>query len=179
MSCPPLETDLTDEEALAVLDPYFCAVQEQFRKKAKRVSRVTLEIAPWVRDSPRHFAGCSESGTPIVAAPELAELPEETVLAIFAHEFGHAVDFLYPAQFAMTEEGELIRLPDVPDGKLDARGAEHHVARMRQWRARDADLVERTADAIAEEITMRTIGYCGPCHLQCFDRGRPRPVGLR
>jgi len=180
---------LTSEEAHAIIEPYFDAVQETFvGGGAKRAKSVHFEVHPWVHDSPRHFAACSEHGTPILAAPDLAELPEETLLAILSHEFGHAVDFLYPAEYEVREGG-IVRLPEIPPGNLKRffDGDEHLgkkadqvvLARMKRWYDRDVDTVEATADAIAVGFTGRAIGYCGPCDIQCFDRGRPRPAGLR
>lgn len=172
---------MKEDEALAILEPYFEATRDVFVEAgAQRCSRISLEIAPWIHDSPRHYAGTSETGKLVVAAPELAELPEGTVLAIFAHELGHATDFLYPAEYVLVDDGELVRLPPVPQKLIDRKAEQANLARTRIWRDRDVDAVERTADAIAEKLTGRTIGYCGPCSIQCFDRGqRPRPLGLR
>lgn len=116
----------------------------------------------------------------MVVAPEIAELPEETLLAILSHEFGHATDFLYPTEFVLVDDGELVRLPSVPVKLIDRKAEQANLARMNAWQRRDADTVERTADAIAERFTGHLVGYCGPCELQCFDRGhRPRRKGLR
>jgi hypothetical protein len=181
-TCPDVRATLTVEEAEAVLEPYFLAVKEVFvANGAKRCVRVKLEIAPWIHDSPRHFAATEETGKTMVVSPEFAELPEETVIAILSHEFGHAVDFLYPGEYLLVDDGELVEMPPVPAGKLiDKKAEQAHIARARAWEKRDKDAVERTADAIAEKFTGHLIGYCGPCELQCFDRGRrPRRAGLR
>jgi hypothetical protein len=180
-ACAETATDLTVEEAYAILEPYFLAVQERFSDAgAKRVKDVRLEVAPWAHDTPRHFGATAHKGSPIVVAPELAELPEGTVLAIFAHEFGHAVDGLYPGEYVLMEDGELVRLPPTPASDLGGRrGEQAYLARMTHWNGRDDDTIERTADAIAEHFTGHAIGYCGPCDLQCFDRGTSRPEGLR
>jgi hypothetical protein len=182
-ACRDTGTDLTVEEAYAILEPYFLAVQERFvAEGAGRTGDVQLEVAPWAHDAPRHFAATATTGSPVVVAPELAELPEETVLAILAHEFGHAVDYLYPGEYVLVDDGELelVRLPPTPAHDLGGqRGEQAYLARMRRWEHRDDDTVERTADAIAEYFTGHAIGYCGPCSLQCFDRGVSRPKGLR
>jgi hypothetical protein len=180
-ACPEIRSSLSVEEAEAVLEPYFLAVQEVFvGNGATKCKRVKLEIAPWIHDSPRHFAATEETGKAMVVSPEFAELPEETVIAILSHEFGHAVDFLYPGEYLLVDDGELVRMPAVPPGKLERKGEQAHLARSRAWEKRDKDTVERTADAIAERFTGHLIGYCGPCELQCFDRGhRPRRPGLR
>ena len=180
-ACPEIRSSLSVEEAEAVLEPYSLAVQEVFvGNGATKCKRVKLEIAPWIHDSPRHFAATEETGKAMVVSPEFAELPEETVIAILSHEFGHAVDFLYPGEYLLVDDGELVRMPAVPPGKLERKGEQAHLARSRAWEKRDKDTVERTADAIAERFTGHLIGYCGPCELQCFDRGhRPRRPGLR
>jgi len=181
-SCQKIRASLNSDEAFAVIEPYFIAVRDVFvQKGATKVGKTELEIAPWVHDSPRHFAATEESGLSIVAAPEFAELPEETVLAILAHELGHATDFLYPSTYVVVDDGELVKLPTVPRRAFkDKHEVQANVARSMQWKDRDKDQVERTADAIAELFTGRAIGYAGPCELQVFDRGlRPRRRGLR
>ena len=137
-----------------------------------RCNEVKLWCASWIHDTERHFAACTHDGDEIYCAPEMADLPEGVVLAIFAHEFGHAVDFLYPAQFGLGRDGVVRRnFERVSDKQVRAW--------TRGWRARDDDAVERTADAIAQHVLGTTIGYCGPCQLQCFNQGVRRPAGLR
>jgi hypothetical protein len=179
-ACPDTRAELTLEEAFVVLEPYFLEMRRLFvKKRAKRCSAVILEVESWVHDSPRHFAATYETGKIMLAAPEMAELPEETILAIFAHEFGHAVDFLYPGDYMLVDDGELILLPAVPQVLINKKAEQAMLARARAWERRDEDTVERTADAIGEKFTGQAIGYCGPCSVQCFARGRPRPAGLR
>jgi hypothetical protein len=180
-ACPEIRSSRTDEEAEAVIEPYFLAVQETFVKAgAERCKKVRFEVAPWIHDSARHFAACEDTGRRMVVAPEIAELPEETLLAILSHEFGHATDFLYPAEFVLIDDGELVRLPRVPAKLINKKAEQANLARMNAWQRRDSDSIERTADAIAERYTGHLVGYCGPCELQCFDRGRrPRRKGLR
>jgi len=184
-----VEPSLSIEEAEAVIWPYFFAAQEVFLKAGfSRCKKTNLEISPLVHDSPRHFAACEDTGRRIIFAPVAAAiLPPETLAAIALHEFGHATDFLYPTEFLLVDDGELIRLPSVPEGKLINKKAEQaNLARRNAWErihaseaSEDKDAVERTADAIAEMISGIKIGYCGPCELQCFSRGRPRRAGLR
>ena len=174
MSCPDLVTDLTLDEALAVLEPYFDAVKDRYLDQGfERVSRTRLYCAPWVRDSPRHFAACREDGRAIIAAPELAELSQEIVVAIKAHELGHAVDFLYPGEFWLGRDGGIRRQ------NLDEVDDTQRARVLRAWESRDAHLVEVTADRIAEHVMGEPIGYVGPCSLQCFSRGKARPQSLR
>ena len=181
VACPEVRPALSVEEAEAVIDPYFLAVQEVFVGAGlTKCKKVRLEIAPWLHDSPRHFAACETSGRLIITAPEFAELPEGTLLAIMSHEFGHAVDFLYPGEFVLVDDGELVRMPAVPAKLVNKKAEQANLARSKAWEKRDKDTIERSADAIAEMATGHTIGYCGPCELQCFDRGhRPRRAGLR
>lgn len=187
--CTFVRSSLSCDESLAIIDPFFEAVREVFVASEmsllgkSKMRRVRPECAPWVHDTARHFAGATEDGRCVLVTPELAELPELTVVAILAHEFGHAMDFAYPAAYAWSPDG-LIRSPSlmapeqVPSGDAK-RIAQAANAAMRQWRDRDADTVERMADAIAEQITGRTIGYAGPCMLQTLGTGAPRPEGLR
>lgn len=182
-SCPFIRSSLTCDESLAILDPFFEAVREVFVGSEmglfgqSKMRRVRVECAPWVHDKARHFAGATEDGRSILVTPELAELPEPTVVAILAHEFGHAMDFAYPAMFGWSPDGLIRRAAaSAVDAKRRGQAA---TAAMRQWRDRDADTIERMADAIAEQITGHRIGYTGPCTLQTLDAGRPRPSGLR
>jgi hypothetical protein len=174
---------LSDEQAFVVLTPYFEAVAEAFQGVHPRTRKVRLDIDSRAHDSPRHYAGCSPLGDRIICAPQLANLlpgsldepitpGEETVVAILAHEFGHAVDFLHPGRFVLTDDMELIDTGTgpVPDDVRERR--------MRQWSVRGDDNVERTADALATTTLGRPILYAGPCLLQSF-RGIPRPAGLR
>jgi len=179
-ACEHTETELSPEEAFAVLEPYFVAVREVFVDAGAPVGSVVLEVAPWVHDGPRHFAATAESGRTIVCAPELAQLPEETVLAILSHEFGHAEDFSTPGRYFVDDDGELLSHIDENAAALEQKmGRQARIARMKRWGSRDHDMVERTADAIAKLRVGREIGYAGPCSLQSFSRGvRPRPRGL-
>ena len=172
MSAAALEV-LPTEEALVVLEPYFISVQERFVAQGlERCARTRLWCAEWIHDTERHFAACSDDGLNIYAAPELADLPDNTVLAILAHEFGHSADFLYPAQFVRGRQGTTRR-------NFEAVSDKQVRAWMKGWRGRDDDAVEFAADHIAEYVLGVPIGYTGPCMLQCFNRGTARPAGLR
>ena len=179
-ACPETRTALSRDEAYAVLEPYFLAVQERFVPRFDKTRTVRFAILGEIHDKTRHFAAWD--GRAILAAPELAELPEETVLAILSHEFGHATDFLYPGEYVLVDGEGIVTMPPTPQDtrKLDKRAAQALRARMHLWQERDGDTVERTADAIGESVIGRPIGYSGPCLLQTFERGmRPRPEGLR
>lgn len=192
-TCVPIETEVDCDEAILILEPLFLAVQETFVAYEKRefgssrLRRTRLECLPGAHDqgslpdgSPaiRHFAGCRDDGRVIVTAPEIVELPEEMVLAILSHEFGHAMDFAYPGDYIVAD-GFLVRRPLGHRGD-DDRTDRAAVAVMRQWTSRGDDQIEGTADAIAETVTGKKIGYVGPCLLQSFRGGmRPRPAGLR
>lgn len=163
-----------------MLEPYFVETKALFLEYGLgRCKATKLEIAGWVRDSPRHFAACSEDGRSIVLAPELADRADYEVAAVIAHEFGHAADFLYPGRFSVAADELLQRW----DGAWATRGAvdDERAAynRRLQWERRAPDQVERTADLVAELVTGRVIAYAGPCLLQTYGPGiAPRPLGL-
>lgn len=107
----------------------------------------------------------------LVIAPQAAELPVVTLVAILSHECGHAADFLYPARW-VCERGAPARWVEEVDTK--------RARKLRKlWNERSRDQVEWDADSIAWAMTGRKIGYCGPCLLQCFEGGGKRPKGLR
>jgi hypothetical protein len=174
-ACPDTATDLTDEEAHAILLPCFTAVQEQYLQYGlDRCARTRLIIDPKMHDTNRHFAACTDDGGTIYMAPELAELPLETVFAVAAHELGHACDFLYPGQFALRGDDEPAAWRD------PAAIKERHWRRgLKEWQGRDDDSVELTADAIAHLVMGVRYGYRGPCLIQSFAAMRLRPMGLR
>jgi hypothetical protein len=172
--CPDTTTSVTPDEALLILEPYFLVMQEVFVEAGLAdASRVKLYVAPSMHDTARHFAGTRDDGLVMMLAPEMVELPENTVAAIMAHEFGHAVDFLYPGEFVLG--------PNRVAAKRDRASFtdEQWIKWIKDWEKRDDDVIEFVADAVAELVTGRRIGYVGPCKLQAFDRGKARPQGLR
>lgn len=172
-ACETLETDLSLDEAHAILEPFFLSVRDLFLAAGlTKIKQTKFVVAHGLHDTARHFAACDESGLTILAAPELAELGTPLALGILAHECGHATDFLYPGEFALGGERVLRRVrDDVSEGQW--------VRWARSWRDRDDDVVEITADKIAEGVWGSPIGYAGPCKLQNFRTGEARPVGLR
>lgn len=174
-------TDLAD--AHAVIECYFEAVREHFAPHFERVSRTKLFVAPCtaevcVRDTERHYAGCSLDGRSIVCAPEMADLEYHVVVGILFHEFGHSVDYLYPGEFILGPEPAIgartarrRRREDVSDTQW--------IRWQKQWDQRDDDVIEFTADAIASGVAGAPILYGGPCILQNFRTGEARPYGLR
>ncbi len=180
--CVPRVTPVSSGQAYVILEPLIQAVRERFvdwemeRFGSSKARKIRAECWKEMHDAPRHFAGCSDSGLLIAFAPEVVELPEQTVLGIMAHEFGHAMDFLYPGRFVLQED-EVVGWRDLDDDTRRARQASR--AAISQWQARDADQVEQAADAIARHVTGQPIGYTGPCLLQTMHEGGPRPAGLR
>lgn len=173
-ACAETVTDVSCEHARLILEPYFSAMREVYLDRGfERVKSVRFYCAPGMHDTNRHFAACRDDGKVMTAAPELVEKDERIVVAIFAHEFGHATDFLYPGEFALGHGRQAIRR------SADEIGPKHWARWIRSWEGRDTDTVELTADAIAEYVTGNRIGYVGPCMLQRFGTGVPRPVGLR
>lgn len=174
-ACEFVRTDLSDEEAHLILEPYFEELRERYAGAGlERCLTTRLRVDARMHDTARHFAACQYDGKIIVLAPELAELHDDTVMAIIAHELGHAADFLYPGEFALRREDEpaLRRAPDSMKSK-------HWHRWLRDWEQRDDDLVELTADAVAHYALGVRFGYRGPCLIQTFGETRLRPVGLR
>lgn len=172
-ACTELSTELSLDEAYSVLEPYFLAVRDVFVAEGLTlVRRVQFHVESGLHDTPRHFGACSGDGRHIYAAPELAELPYEFAIGILAHECGHASDFLYPGEFALRADEVQRRLRDSVSEKQWLRW-------QRSWDDRSDDVVEITADKIAEQVFGKPIGYRGPCMLQSFSGGTPRPRGLR
>lgn len=172
--CQATVTALDADEALCIIEPYYLAMQDVFIEAGlDRVKRTRLYVAPWLHDTPRHFAACQSDGRTIIVAPELCEQDERIVLAVLAHELGHASDFLYPGEFVLGKQRKLtVRQRSDFEPKQWARW-------IKSWEGRDDDAVEFTADAVAEYATGERIGYVGPCLVQCFNLGRARPQGLR
>ena len=125
---------------------------ERAQNGSSRLKKTRLECSSnWHQDDgehegiamPRHFAGCSDDGKMIVAATEMVELPEPMVLAILTHEFGHAMDFAYPAEYQLVD-GELLHRHIVGD-LHDRRTRQAMRAATNQWEARDDDEIEQAA----------------------------------
>ncbi len=168
------EPPLSPEEAYVVLEPYFEVIRDEYLAQGfKKCKRTRLFIAPAMHDSPRHFGACKDDGSAILLAPELADVADTVMLAIMAHEFGHATDFLYPGEFVLGRSGPAGR-------RIKSDVEEKQWSKwLKAWHHRDEDVVERTADAIAERVMGVPYGYQGPCWIQSFDAARARPMGLR
>lgn len=98
--------DLTEEVAAAVLEPHFDAVRDAFAsfepepgRPLHELAKVKFVIDPAIHNTDRHFAATREDGKLMLFAPEFVGLPVETMVAILAHEFGHAADFTYRSRW--------------------------------------------------------------------------------
>lgn len=172
--CPDLKTALAPAEAHQILLPYFEAVRALFLAQGlSKISRVKLTCSSDMHDTPRHFGGTSQDGLEIVLAPEMVELQEKFVLGIIAHELGHATDFLYPGEFTIGKDDSIIRRERVSVDDTQ------WLRWQRAWDLRDSYVVEKTADLIAGLVWGTPIGYEGPCTLESFEGGVPRPAALR
>lgn len=169
------------ELAREIVRPHWDAVRDVYAAfvpdgvtSLDRVMQIRFDISPERHDSVRHFAACRDDGLHMEFAPQIVDLPVERLVAIFSHEFGHALDFLYPAHWRMPDEGagkaEWI-------GQPEATKWGRHWAK--KWAVRTRDQIEWAADGIAEAVTGKHLTYCGPLMLQCFTCGIERPAGLR
>jgi hypothetical protein len=181
--CVEAEYDVLPPEVVAsVVRPHFDAVRDLFseyvpagwKEPLSKLQHVTFVVDSEMHDSPRHFAACRTDGKQLILAPQFVQLPVETLVAILAHEFGHAADFAYPAHWRLMPAG-----PGVAEWIGEPSETKWGRAWQKTWLGRNKDHVEWTADGIAMAVTGRAIGYCGPCVLQHFDEGVPRPKGLR
>lgn len=192
-------TVLTDEEvATSILEPYFRAVQDEFSAfepergfALVKLAKVKFIVDPKVHDSERHFAATRDDARLMYFAPQIVDLPPETLVAIIAHEFGHAADFAYPARWLMPDRGpgcaRWIKNKDVEQTTKNGQRVDSKSFRAwsRSWADRDKDeglgrdRIEWAADGIAEAVVGKPISYCGDPLLQCFCCGIERPAGLR
>jgi len=159
----------------AVRDVYMSFVPPGESEPLSKVEDIYFDVDPKRHDSPRHFAACRDDGLRMVFAPQIVDLPVDTLIAILAHEFGHAVDFLYPAHWRMPDDGpacaEWIGNP------TETKWGRHW---LKKWHRRSKDQVEWGADGIAEAVTGKHLTYDGPLMLQCLHGGGiERPSGLR
>jgi len=176
-----------------VLAPFYSEirslyVEEGFARVSKTRLLVNKDLPGMLRAAgvpvpapERLRAVCRNDGTQISAAPILADEPVSRVVAILAHELGHAVDFSYPGRFLWLE-GALVET-----NAWEADPEERAVYNtLQQWHQRPDHAVERTADALAELVTGREVWYTGPLQLQDleavpeagFAPQRPRPEAL-
>jgi hypothetical protein len=190
----PLDAD----RAWSVLRPYWEEIVGTFRHKGHpepgNVTRVKVD--PKWHDTCRHFAGASQDARILVVAPELADMPVASIVAILAHECGHFVDLANPGRYwfrrasnvRVRKGARAVSVKDLPPTfRDDALFFFEHLPdknlgkHLNEWRARESDEVERAADAIAEVVTGHRIGYTGApgCLVQTMGSGVERPIGLR
>jgi hypothetical protein len=171
-----METDERFEVAAAIIEPHFAAVRDVFCEydggRLARLRRTRLLVSDEIRNSKRHYAGCREDGLAVIVAPEAAELAVGSLVALLAHEFGHACDFCYPAMWV-----------HLAVGKPAAWAGDAEPKRLRKllalWNDRSSDQIEWAADSIVMAVTGKEVRYCGDCLVQCFAGGTTRPPGLR
>lgn len=196
----PATRDRSVELAAAVLDPHFSAVRDVYVESGlPKLRKTKFVVDPDLHDTPRHFAACREDGLLILLAPQAADLPVNTLIAIMAHEFGHAADFAYPGCWLIPFDGPQVCswIGESERAKAEAwrkfgeptkrsrvglknDDRRHAIDWMKAWESRDKDQIEWTADGIAEAVTGQHLTYCGDCVLQCLGgRGIERPRGLR
>lgn len=159
----------------AVRDIYLAYVPPGESEGIAKLAEVRFDIDPERHDSVRHFAACRTDGLHMVFAPQIVDLPVENLVAVLAHEFGHAADFLCPAHWRMPDSGpakaEWIGHPG------STKWGRHWA---KKWEARTRDQIEWAADGIAEAVTGKHLTYEGPLLLQCVrGAGIERPAGLR
>lgn len=179
-----------EEIAASVIEPHFKAVQDVFSSfepepgmRLSKLERVKFIIEPKVHDKPRHFAATRDDALLMMFAPQIIELDIDTLVAILAHEFGHAADFAYPARWFTHDRGpcraEWIDSNRVEEKVGPRRDTKSFRAWSKLWRDRGKDQVEWAADGIAEAVLDKHITYCKPLLLQSFVCGIDRPKGLR
>lgn len=192
------------EAVASALSPHFDAVRDEFAsfcptpgKPLRRLARVKCVIDEAAGTDERHFAMTSETGLVVVLAPQIVYLDLGPMVAVLAHELGHAADFLYPGCFTWPRHGAegVVWVGDTSTAKAAAwrwrfgkRTARSRTPTddgppaanwTRAWQEREPDQIEWAADGIAELVTGRRPRYCGPCLVQCYDGGIERPAGLR
>lgn len=189
-----------------ILEPHFDAVRDVFAsfvppgevERLSRVDRVQFVIDPKMHDTERHFAATRTDGLLMMYAPQFVDLPLDTMVAILSHEFGHAIDMLYPGAWTWPLDGSgkshwVGQSSDVRASAwrmmFGSRKAKSRTAAddeapavnwMKAWESRSDDSIEWAADGICEAVTGKRPKYCGKCLLQSFSGcGVERPAGLR
>lgn len=192
--------------AATVLQPHFDAVRDVFSayvpegasSPLSKLARVRFIVSEEMHDSERHFAATRTDGALMIFAPQIVDLPLESLVAILGHEFGHAADMAYPGcwTWPFDHAGLCHWIGDEPADRATAWraafGSRSARSRnpgdddapaynwMRAWHDRSNDSVEWAADGICEAVTGRRPRYCGPCLIQSFGAcGIERPAGLR
>lgn len=182
--------------AWEIIRPYWADVVSRFGHRGfTQLGRAQVQIDERWHDSCRHYAAMSSDGSLLALAPQIADLEPAQITALLAHEAGHLVDFTQPgvywfrpaARVPVREGSLVVSVLDVdPRTRGDVlfrfdRMPKQMSKHMRDWSTREADEVERTADAIASVALEEYIGYTGPkgCLVQTLGAGVPRPRGLK
>lgn len=136
--------------------------------------RVVWRIDDSIRDRSRRYAvtdtndfslAFGAQDVRILVASDLHDLSFEHQQMILLHEWGHAVDFLYPA------------LIDV-SGPLRWHWKRPTLANQAAWLERTHDEIEQMADRLVLGLWGIVVGYKGKKKLQSWS-GTARPPGLR
>lgn len=167
--------------AYSVIAPHFDAVRHAFSRfepepgvRLAKLGRTKLVVTRAAFEPPRHYARCRTDGYLVEVAPEAMDLSHETLVAMLTHELGHAADFAYPSSWVVLGTAE-------DRYGFWIGGRDDKAARRWRglWHERSDAQIEQSADAIAYTVTGLRVEYCGPCMLQCFSGGVPRPASLR
>jgi hypothetical protein len=159
---------LSDHDSKKLYDHHMGLLKRELLAKGwDRAAETRWQQDESVRDTYRHFAATDQDGSLISISYDLWRLPGDQPIGILAHEWGHALDFLYPAEIAQIVGGRPV-LSEPDDRELE------------RWRKRSKDEVEVAADEIVFGVWGRALRYDPRCHLQSFSAGtRGRPRGLR
>jgi hypothetical protein len=189
--------------AWAVLRPFWEETVQAFAHKGfPEPASTRVEIERKWHDTCRHHAATRSDGRLVGYAPQTADLDPSSISAIMAHEAGHIVDLTNPGVYwfrpaervPLRQGARVVSVFDVEPTFKDAtlfrfeRMPHQQSKHMRDWERvhssreeADMDEVEHIADALAEFVLGKRLGYVGSpeCLIQAVGEGIDRPKGLR